>query len=167
MKQKVTNTNMHSMDIKEDTMIIKINNIPRFMQDEIEKLQSKLSPLLKKNMKYGFFSTVMIGFSIINLFFLLFKNDSYPISKIALAIYALVGAIGFALLKENKHNQKEIVKMSQKYMLERMKESNYLTDARKSNYYKKVNEQPLSAMNVFLEFLAEEEQRKNQPFQNE
>ncbi|MBK5462979.1 DUF5392 family protein [Peribacillus sp. TH27] len=36
-------------------MIIKINNIPRFMQAEIEKLQSKLSPLLKKNMKYGFF----------------------------------------------------------------------------------------------------------------
>ncbi|MGE7184663.1 DUF5392 family protein [Peribacillus sp. NPDC006672] len=148
-------------------MNIKINNIPRFMQSEIEKLQSKLSPLLKKNMKYSFFSTVMIGFSIINLFFLLFKNDSYPISKIALAIYALVGAVGFALLKENKHNQKEIAKMSQQYMLERMKESNYLTDARKSNYYKKVNEQPLSAMNVFLEFLAEEQQRKNESFHNE
>ena len=142
-------------------MNIKINNIPGFMQDEIEQLQSKLSPLLKKNMKYGFFSTVMIGFSIINLFFLLFKNDSLPISKIALGIYALVGAVGFALLKENKHNRREIVKMSQKYMLERIKKSSYLTDARKSSYFKRINEQPLTAMNVFFEFLAEEQQWKN------
>ncbi|MBR8646013.1 DUF5392 family protein [[Brevibacterium] frigoritolerans] len=42
-------------------------------------------------------------------------------SKIALGIYALVGAVGFALLKENKHNQREIVKMSQKYMLRESK----------------------------------------------
>ena len=125
------------------------------------QLQSTLSPLLKKNMKYRLLSTVMIGFSIINLFFLLFKGESLPISKIALGIYALVGAVGFALLKENKHNQKEIVKMSQKYMLERMKKSNYLTDARKSNYYKRVNDQPLFAMNVFFEFLSEEQQRMN------
>ncbi|CAH0188148.1 hypothetical protein SRABI96_01604 [Peribacillus sp. Bi96] len=142
-------------------MNIKINKIPRFMQAEMEQLQSKLSPLLKKNMKYRLLSTVMIGFSIINLFFLLFKGESLPISKIALGIYALVGAVGFALLKENKHNQKEIVKMSQKYMLERMKKSNYLTDARKSNYYKRVNDQPLFAMNVFFEFLSEEQQRMN------
>ena len=142
-------------------MNIKINNIPHFMQNELKKIQLKLNPLLKKNMKYGFFSTVMIGFSVINLFFLLFKNDSYPISKIALCIYALIGAIGFALMKENKHNQKEIVKMSQKYVLERMKKSGYLTDARKNNYYQKVNEHPLMTMNVFIEFLAEEEQRKN------
>ncbi|MES9739091.1 DUF5392 family protein, partial [Peribacillus frigoritolerans] len=73
----------------------------------------------------------------------------------------LVGAVGFALLKENKHNQREIVKMSQKYMLERIKKSNYLTDARKNNYFKRVNEQPLTAMNVFFEFLAEEQQWKN------
>ncbi|MGE7759549.1 DUF5392 family protein [Peribacillus sp. NPDC097895] len=142
-------------------MNIKINKIPRFMQAEMEELQSTLSPLLKKNMKYRLLSTVMIGFSIINLFFLLFKGESLPISKIALGIYALVGAVGFALLKENKHNQKEIVKMSQKYMLERMKKSNYLTDSRKSNYYKRVNDQPLFAMNVFFEFLSEEQQRMN------
>ncbi|MDM5359417.1 DUF5392 family protein [Peribacillus sp. ACCC06369] len=148
-------------------MNIKINKIPGFMQAEIEQLQSSLSPLLKKNLKYGFFSTVMIGFSIINLFFLLFKSDSLPISKTALGIYALVGAVGFALLKENKHNQKEIVKMSQKYMLERIKKSNYLTDSRKSNYFKRVNEHPLSAMNVFIEFLAEEQQSKNKSSHNE
>ncbi|CAH0267822.1 hypothetical protein SRABI84_03552 [Peribacillus simplex] len=142
-------------------MNIKINRIPRFMQAEMAQLQSTLSPLLKKNMKYRLLSTVMIGFSIINLFFLLFKGESLPISKIALGIYALVGAVGFSLLKENKHNQKEIVKMSQKYMLERMKKSNYLTDARKSNYYKRVNDQPLFAMNVFFEFLSEEQQRMN------
>lgn len=41
-------------------MNIKINKIPGFMQAEIEQLQSSLSPLLKKNLKYGFFSTVMI-----------------------------------------------------------------------------------------------------------
>lgn len=144
-------------------MNIKINNIPGFMQDEIEQLQLKLSPLLKKNMKYGFFSTVMIGFSIINLFFLLFKNDSLPISKIALGIYALVGAVGFALLKENKHNQREIVKMSQKYMLERIKKSNYLTDARKNNYFKRVNEHPLTAMNVFLSFLLKNNNGRTNP----
>ncbi|WP_148358795.1 DUF5392 family protein [Peribacillus simplex] len=142
-------------------MNIKINRIPGFMQAEMAQLQSTLSPLLKKNMKYRLLSTVMIGFSIINLFFLLFKGESLPISKIALGIYALVGAVGFALLKENKHNQKEIVKMSQKYMLERMKKSIYLTDARKSNYYKRVNDQPLFAMNVFFEFLSEEQQRMN------
>ncbi|MFJ7636936.1 DUF5392 family protein [Peribacillus sp. NPDC097206] len=142
-------------------MNIKVKNIPHSMQSELKKIQMKLNPLLKKNMKYGFFSTVMIGFSVINLFFLLFMNDSYPISKIALCIYALIGAIGFALMKENKHNQKEIVKMSQKFVLERMKKSTYLTDARKNNYYQKVNEHPFLAMNVFIEFLAEEEQRKN------
>lgn len=144
-----------------------INNIPHFMQNEVKKIQLKLNPLLKKSMKYGFFSTIMIAFSLINLFFLLFNNDSYPISKIALCIYALVGAIGFALKKENKHNKKEIVKMSQKYVLERMKKSGYLTDARKNNYYQKVNEHPLLTMNVFIEFLAEEEQKKNDSSGNE
>lgn len=148
-------------------MNIKLTNIPRFMQAEIEQLQAKLSPLLKKNMKYGFLSTVMIGFSVINLFFLLFKNESLSTSNIALGIYALIGAVGFALLKENKHNQKEIARMSRKYMLERIKKSRYVTDARKSNYYKKMNEQPLYAMNVFFEFLAEEQQRKDQSFHNE
>ncbi|KWW11272.1 hypothetical protein AS888_01695 [Peribacillus simplex] len=148
-------------------MNIKLTNIPRFMQAEIEQLQAKLSPLLKKNMKYGFLSTVMIGFSVINLFFLLFKNESLSTSNIALGIYALIGAVGFALLKENKHNQKEIARMSRNYMLERIKKSSYVTDARKSNYYKKMNEQPLYAMNVFFEFLAEEQQRKDQSFHNE
>lgn len=62
-------------------MNIKINNIPGFMQDEIEQLQLKLSPLLKKNMKYGFFSTVMIGFSIINLFFFYLRTTLYPSRK--------------------------------------------------------------------------------------
>ncbi|MGE7603808.1 DUF5392 family protein [Peribacillus sp. NPDC097675] len=148
-------------------MNIKINNFPQFMQNEMKKIQTKLNPLLKKNMKYGFFSTIMIGFSIINLFFLLFKNDSHPISKIALCIYALIGAIGFALMKENKHNKREIIKMSQKYVLERMKKSGYISEARKNNYYQKVNEYPLLTMNVFLEFLAEEEQRKNDSSSNE
>lgn len=78
-----------------------------------------------------------------------------------------MGAVGFALLKENKHNQKEIVKMSQKYMLERIKKSNFLTDSRKSNYFNRVNEHPLSAMNVFIEFLAEEQQSKNKSSHNE
>lgn len=148
-------------------MNIKVNTIPNYMQNELKKIQLKLNPLLKKNMKYGFFSTVMIGFSVINLFFLLFKNDSYPISKIALCIYALIGAIGVALLKENKYNQRKIVEMSQKYVLERMKKSNYLTEARKNNYYQKVNEQPFLAMNVLIEFLTEEEQKKSDSSINE
>lgn len=148
-------------------MNIKVNTIPNYMQNELKKIQLKLNPLLKKNMKYGFFSTVMIGFSVINLFFLLFKNDSYPISKIALCIYALIGAIGIALLKENKYNQRKIVEMSQKYVLERMKKSNYLTEARKNNYYQKVNEQPFLAMNVLIEFLTEEEQKKSDSSINE
>ncbi|MGE6376472.1 DUF5392 family protein [Peribacillus muralis] len=148
-------------------MNIKLTNIPSFMQAELDQLQANLSPMLKKSMKYGLLSTAMIGFSVINLFFLFFNNESLSISNIALGIYALIGAIGFALLKENKHNQKEIAKMSRTYMLERMKKSRYVTDARKSNYYKKVNEQPLYAMNVFFEFLAEEQQHKDQSFHNE
>lgn len=148
-------------------MNLKVNTIPHYMQNELKKIQLKLNPLLKKNMKYGFFSTVMIGFSVINLFFLLFKNDSYPISKIALCIYALIGAIGVALMKENKYNQRKIIDMSQKYVLERMKKSNYLTEARKKNYYQKVNEQPFLAMNVLIEFLTEEEQKKSDSSINE
>ncbi|MCK1991238.1 hypothetical protein GW626_12910 [Peribacillus muralis] len=148
-------------------MNIKLTNIPHFMQAELEQLQAKISPMLKKNMKYSLLSTAMIGFSVINLFFLLFNNESLSISNIALGIYALIGAIGLALLKENKHNQKEIANMSRIYMLERMKKSRYISDARKSNYYGKVNDQPLYAMNVFFEFLAEEQQRKDQLFHNE
>ncbi|WP_285766150.1 DUF5392 family protein [Peribacillus sp. SI8-4] len=148
-------------------MNIKLTNIPRFMQSEIEQLQASLSPLLKKNMRYGILSTVMIGFSVINLFFLLFNNETLSISNIALGLYSLIGAIGFALLKENKHNQKEIAKLSRNYMLERMKKSRYVTDVRKSNYYKKMNDEPLFAMNVFFEFLAEEQQRKERSFNQE
>lgn len=58
-------------------MNIKLTNIPRFMQAEIEQLQAKLSPLLKKNMKYGFLSTVMIGFSVINLFSFYLRTNHY------------------------------------------------------------------------------------------
>ncbi|MBR8646012.1 DUF5392 family protein [[Brevibacterium] frigoritolerans] len=37
----------------------------------------------------------------------------------------------------------------------------------KNNYFKRVNEHPLTAMNVFLEFLAEEQQWKNKSSHSE
>ena len=138
----------------------KMHTLPHFMQAEIEKLQKALLPLLRKNMKYRLFSFLMIGFSLFNLFFLLLKEDGEPISKIAVILYAIIGAIGFSLWKESRHNRNEIRKQSQDYMLARIQKSTHVTDYRKKVYYRKVKNHPLSSMSYFFAFLAEEEQQK-------
>src|SRR5690606_37443779 len=136
-------------------MNLPMTNMPSFIKKEVDKLNETISPFLKKVSKYSFWSFPLIAFSLINLFFeLVIMPETRTI--ITLILYAVLGAFGFALSKEAKHQRKEILKMSEEFIVKRIKKSNVIGDLAKDRYIKKVREQPAFAMNHFIRFLEEE-----------
>lgn len=113
-----------------------------------------------KTSKYMFWSFPLITISLFNLGFLLFfipfTNESIP----SLVIYAILGAIGFALAKEAKFKKKEIEEISSNYIIERIKKSDVVTEGRQQDYISRLKEQPRLAMHYFIEFLNEEKQKE-------
>lgn len=133
---------------------------------EIGNIQKLILPLAKKTSKYMLLTFPLIGIAVINLLFLLFftskENDVYMM----MIIYAIIGAVGFALLKETKINKKEIQNIGVKYIEDRIKKSGVLTDDRKNKYIHLVKESPVMAMEHFVKFLQEEERVKKISFYN-
>ena len=81
-------------------------------------------------------------------------------------IYAVIGAIGFALWKEAKLNRQEIQNIGVQYMNERIKKSVYVMEDKKKQYIHLINEKPAQAMEFFIRFLQEEDRlRRLQGFQ--
>lgn len=136
--------------------------MPTYITREIEQMQEKNSPLIKKVSKYAFWTMPLIWISLFNLGYgLLFEQitqESFP----TILLYAIVGAIGFSLYKEMKIHQKEIHKQSSIYIIERISKSEVATEYHKREYINLIKEQPSSrAINHFIQFLMEENQRKN------
>lgn len=146
-------------------MNFKLNeNTPAFIKTEVEKLKATLAPLLKKNFRYTMFSSLLISVSIVNLFFIIFGDQ--PISSpIPILLFAFLGALGFAISKEGRLLQKDILKISRDYILERINLSKFVTSHRKAEYKNIITDQPFMAMKLFIEFL-NEEQRKKQAANN-
>jgi hypothetical protein len=143
-----------------------MNGFSESIKKEIENIQKLIFPLAKKTSKYMLWTFPLIGIAVINLVFLLFfstkENDVYMM----MIIYAIIGSVGFALLKETKINKKEIQNIGVKYIKERINKSGVLTDERKNKYIHLVNESPVMAMEHFVKFLQEEERVKKVSFYN-
>ncbi|WP_121613381.1 YwnF family protein [Mesobacillus foraminis] len=138
-----------------------MNQMPSNIKREIEQLQKILSPLMKKISKYAFWTMPLMGISIMNLGYLLFFGQVTRESIPAVIIFAVIGALGFALFKEVKLQQKELQKLSSIYIIERINKSEIATDNHKKEYISLIKEQPESkAMSHFINFLMEEDQRK-------
>jgi hypothetical protein len=136
------------------------------IKKEIENIQKLIFPLAKKTSKYMLWTFPLIGIAVLNLIYLLFfspkENDVY----VMMFIYAMLGAIGFALLKETKINKKEIQNIGVTYITDRINKSSVLTDGRKNKYIQLVSESPVTAMEHFVKFLQEEERVKKLSFFN-
>ncbi|MDF2035894.1 DUF5392 family protein [Cytobacillus oceanisediminis] len=131
-------------------------DMPNFVKRELEQLEEKVSPIMKKASRYIFWSTPLIILSLINLMTLIFTVQDEKTSPLTILIYAIIGALGFALSKEGKHLQLEIQKLSSQYIKERITKSQWASEPNKTRYQALINENPRKAVPYFIQFLKEE-----------
>lgn len=133
-------------------------DLPVFIKKELEGLFEKLTPLLKKNAKYKMFALPLLIFSVINLIlWLVMGGLAYGF----LMVYALIAAIGVALYKESRHIKKQIRTIEQEHMVDRIQTSDVINDYQKKDYISMIKSQPRLSLQTFLQFLTEENDRKN------
>lgn len=137
-----------------------MNSFPENIKKEIEQIQKLILPLAKKTSKYMFWTFPLIGIAILNLIMLLFFTPKDTDVYIMLFIFAIVGAFGFALLKEAKINRKEIQNIGLRYIKDRINKSTIMTEERKKHYLRIVSDKPVAAMENFVKFLQEEDRIK-------
>ncbi|KGA96430.1 hypothetical protein AJ85_21040 [Alkalihalobacillus alcalophilus ATCC 27647 = CGMCC 1.3604] len=141
-----------------------IRQAPEFIQKEIQEIQEHIAPMLKKSLGFSFVSFPLIGFSIINIFFLVaIVPDTAP-KMIPIVLYAILGALGFALLKESSIKTKEVHRTGIAYMKNRIEKSSNVMEDVKKRYIRSLEEEPQQAINVFCEFLTYEHNRS--PFKS-
>ncbi|WP_043929764.1 DUF5392 family protein [Bacillus sp. EB01] len=133
------------------------NNIPRYYKKEIEKIETIVQPLLKTATRYSVISVMLLVFSIINLIPLVLFARKIEGTFIAIGIYALMAAVGAALRKEVKFKRVEILNKSNDYMVRRIEKSTLVPEDSKSRFIKEIKKHPKMGLNVFLNFLKEEE----------
>ncbi|MCM3708154.1 MULTISPECIES: DUF5392 family protein [Cytobacillus] len=131
-------------------------DMPNFIKRELKQLEEIVSPLMKKASRYIFWSTPLIILSLINLMTLFFTVQDEKASPLTIFIYAIIGALGFALSKEGKHQQKEIQKRSTQYIKDRISKSHWASEPIKARYQTMINENPRKAIPYFIQFLNEE-----------
>ncbi|WP_047980299.1 DUF5392 family protein [Ornithinibacillus contaminans] len=136
-------------------MNLPITDMPNSIKKEVDKLNEALSPFIKKVSKYSFWSFPLIVFSLINLVLMLVIMPETK-STVALILYAILGAFGFALSKEAKLQRRELVKVSEALIVKRISKSDIVTDTTKERYIKSIKAQPALSMNHFIRFLEEE-----------
>ncbi|MCD8510436.1 MAG: YwnF family protein [Bacillus sp. (in: Bacteria)] len=117
------------------------------------------APIVRKYSIYSFASASLILFSVINLYFLFFHTN-WAQEITMLIVYGVVGALGLALFKESSFQSKRVFKLGYHYMVNRMRESTHLYDYRKERYLQLINKNPMEAINIFREFLMEEQRMK-------
>ncbi|MDQ0256858.1 hypothetical protein J2S74_004280 [Evansella vedderi] len=132
---------------------------PLYIKKEFEEMKKLTAPIVRRYSIYSFISAPLVIFSAINLYFLLF-HSTWTSEIPLLIIYGVLGAIGLALFKESTFQSKQVFKMGYHYMINRMKESKYLYDYRKERYLQLINQNPVDAVNIFREFLKEEERMR-------
>ncbi|MFC0524521.1 DUF5392 family protein [Pontibacillus salicampi] len=136
-------------------------NLSNNMEQEMEKMQESLAPLMKKMSKYSFASILLVSFSVLNLLSAMFFIDGTP-GTVTLLVLAGIGAFGMALNKEKKHYKKEMNKQGNEYIMERIKKSRYLSEGRVSEYVNTIKDKQYLALTSFYNFLREEEDAKKQ-----
>ncbi|WP_080848545.1 DUF5392 family protein [Cytobacillus gottheilii] len=130
--------------------------MPAFIKKELEKLEEKIQPVMKKASKYVLFSYPLIFISIMNLFLVLFGMTTTENAALTIMIYAIIGAVGMALSKEGKLLRKDILKRTAEYIIERINKSEDASESLKNKYIMLVKGQPFLLIQHFIEFLKEE-----------
>jgi len=131
-------------------------NIPRYVEKEMEEIQKRTQPIIRKTRKYSFLAILIIPISIMNLLSLVFFTPWSEEVFISTIIFAAIGALGFAFQKEVRYSVKEIHKISIAYMKERVEKSRVLDPGRQHHYIELLNTQPKKTFITFQRFLEEE-----------
>ncbi|WP_216829798.1 DUF5392 family protein [Alkalihalobacterium elongatum] len=136
---------------------MRMDDVSSYSKREFEKLQHKIAPLVKKSTVFSIISITMISFSLINLYHLLFGDINNIVFTF---IFSLLGAVGVALYKEVKFQNKEIYKTSIEYINDKIQKSEVVPEYSKEKFIEKVRVEPMNAFQVFSDFLSQEERIK-------
>lgn len=140
--------------------------MPSFIEKEIKNITDTVKPQLKRSTRYTLFAVPLIAFSTINLILLLISGGWNLDNMLILSIYSLVAAVGFALFKESKHAKKEMRQIGMKHIIERIHKSEHVNEHSKEEYINTVKSQPKFSLQTFLNFLKEEDERKQSMMEN-
>lgn len=113
----------------------------------------------EKSIIYRFLAFPLAAFSLFHLASLLIQAPSGRGALVSAGIFALLAALGLAFFKEAGYQRKQVQKTIRLYMLNRIRKSDILSEERKSAYTRLIAEEP-SAMKSFIEFLTEEDRKK-------
>ncbi|KAF1677983.1 DUF5392 family protein [Bacillus mexicanus] len=138
----------------------RVEQMPGFIKSEMQKIQKAVQPFMKKTVVYRFLAIPIAAFSLFQLAVFLFHASADWKSLINAGLFALLAALGLAFFKEAGYQHKQIQKTIYIYMLNRIKKSEILSEDRKNSYTQQIKEEPF-AMRSFVEFLTEEDRRKN------
>ncbi|GAE29846.1 DUF5392 family protein [Alkalihalobacillus hemicellulosilyticus] len=131
-----------------------------YIAKELEKIQSKLKPFMKKSTIYTFISMPLITFSMMHLGIILFQIGISQEMMLVVVIAALSGAFGLALFKESMHVNKQMFQTSVDYMTDRILKSTKIPDQSREQYLDQIHTEPMKAVNTFCLFLEQEERIK-------
>ncbi|WP_053362973.1 YwnF family protein [Bacillus sp. FJAT-27251] len=138
-----------------------MSEMPGYIKRELDQLQEVIGPYMKKISKYSIWTLPLLLVSAFNLIFMIFTGDINGENALAIGLFALMGAIGAALFKEVRIQQKELRKKSANYMIDRIKNSEIANDFHKKQYIQQIKNEPASkTINLFINFLIEENNRK-------
>ncbi|MBD8069074.1 DUF5392 family protein [Bacillus sp. PS06] len=135
------------------------DDVPEFAQKELDELKQRVAPLVKKSSIYMVISMFLLMISLTNLTYLIL----YPFheqSFMMIVGLALCGAFGMALVKETRFFHIEIERLGNQFIIDRINESEYLTEVRKKEYIRWIQDQPFIAIKTFIDFLSEEDMKK-------
>ncbi|MDE5414395.1 DUF5392 family protein [Alkalihalobacterium chitinilyticum] len=136
---------------------IKMDHVSSYTKKEFEKMQRRISPLVKKSTIFTVASISLISISFINLYYLLFGHVS---NMVLTVVFSVLGAVGMALYKEVKFQNKEIYNTSINYIKERIMKSEIVPDYTRDRFIEKVVSEPMNAFHTFSDFLHQEERMK-------
>lgn len=136
---------------------IKMDHVSSYTKKEFENMQRRIAPLVKKSTIFTVASISLISISFFNLYYLLFGHVN---NMVLTLVFSVVGAVGIALYKEVKFQNKEIYNTSINYIKERMMKSEIVPDYTRDKFIEKVKTEPMNAFQTFSDFLHQEERIK-------
>lgn len=140
---------------------VMFQQMPHYVQKEMELIEGSVKALARKNAIYTFVSVPMMVFAIMNLLVLVITGGITRETISSILIFALLAATGIALQQETRFLRKQMQLESNEQIIRRIQHSDYLTDSRKKEYISLIKTEPLLGFQTFIDFLTEEQRRKN------
>ncbi|MCR6110786.1 DUF5392 family protein [Bacillus sp. A301a_S52] len=132
----------------------------QYVKTEFEKIQTKLSPYIKKSSLYTLVSVPILTFSLMNLFVLIVNMRVSEQTMIPIIVFGVAAAFGLALFKESMYQSKEIYLKSFDYITNRIRKNDELPNAIKDRYLQRLQTEPANTMTIYYEYLQQEERLK-------